>query len=46
VLRDMEGLSSDEVCDLLEISPGNQRLLLHRGRARLRETLETHIAKV
>ena len=45
VLRDMEGLSSDEVCDLLEISPGNQRLLLHRGRARLRETLDTHIAK-
>ena len=45
VLRDMEGLSSDEVCDLLEISPGNQRLLLHRGRARLRETLEAQIAK-
>lgn len=45
VLRDMEGLSSDEVCDLLDVSPGNQRLLLHRGRARLRETLETHIAK-
>ena len=45
VLRDMEGLSSDEVCDLLEISPGNQRLLLHRGRARLRETLDAHIAK-
>ena len=45
VLRDMEGLSSDEVCDLLQISPGNQRLLLHRGRARLRETLDNHIAK-
>jgi len=45
VLRDMEGLSSDEVCDLLEISPGNQRLLLHRGRTRLREILEPQIAK-
>ena len=45
VLRDMEELSSDEVCDLLEISPGNQRLLLHRGRTRLREILEAHIAK-
>ena len=45
VLRDMEGLSGDEVCDLLDISPGNQRLLLHRGRTRLREILETHIAK-
>lgn len=45
VLRDMEGLSGDEVCDLLEISPGNQRILLHRGRTRLREILETQIAK-
>ena len=45
VLRDMEGLSGDEVCDLLEISAGNQRILLHRGRARLREILEIHRAK-
>ena len=45
VLRDMEGLSGDEVCELLDISPGNQRILLHRGRTRLREILETHIAK-
>jgi RNA polymerase sigma-70 factor (ECF subfamily) len=45
VLRDMEGISSDEVCDLLDISPGNQRILLHRGRTRLREILETQIAK-
>ena len=45
VLRDMEGLSGDEVCELLEISAGNQRILLHRGRTRLREILETQIAK-
>lgn len=45
VLRDMEGLSSDEVCDLLDISAGNQRILLHRGRTRLREILEAQIAK-
>ncbi len=45
VLRDMEGLSSDEVCDLLDITAGNQRILLHRGRARLREILEVQIAK-
>ena len=45
VLRDMEGLTSDEVCDLLDISAGNQRILLHRGRTRLREILETQIAK-
>jgi RNA polymerase sigma-70 factor, ECF subfamily len=45
VLRDMEGLSGDEVCGLLDISAGNQRILLHRGRTRLREILETQIAK-
>lgn len=45
VLRDMEELSSDEVCELLDISTGNQRVLLHRGRTRLREILETQIAK-
>jgi RNA polymerase sigma-70 factor (ECF subfamily) len=45
VLRDMEGLSSDEVCVVLDISIGNQRILLHRGRTRLREILEAQIAK-
>jgi RNA polymerase sigma-70 factor, ECF subfamily len=45
VLRDMEGLSSDEVCDLLDIAAGNQQILLHRGRTRLREILEAQIAK-
>jgi RNA polymerase sigma-70 factor, ECF subfamily len=45
VLRDIEGLSGDEVCDLLDLSAGNQRILLHRGRSRLREILETQIAK-
>jgi RNA polymerase sigma-70 factor (ECF subfamily) len=39
-LRDVEGLGTDEVCELLGISPGNERVLLHRGRARLREALE------
>ncbi len=39
-LRDIEGLDSKEVCDLLDISEGNQRILLHRGRSRLREDLE------
>ncbi len=32
LLRDVEGLSSPEVCEVLEISDGNQRVLLHRGR--------------
>jgi RNA polymerase sigma-70 factor, ECF subfamily len=39
-LRDVEGLNSKEVCELLDISEGNQRILLHRGRCRLRQELE------
>lgn len=39
-LRDVEGLEPDEICQLLEISDSNQRVLLHRGRTTLRETLE------
>ena len=45
LLRDVEGLSHDEACGVLGISVGNQRILLHRGRARLREILERHIEK-
>jgi RNA polymerase sigma-70 factor (ECF subfamily) len=44
-LRDIEGLSSKEVCDLLEISAGNQRILLHRGRSHLRNELEVEFGK-
>jgi RNA polymerase sigma-70 factor, ECF subfamily len=39
-LRDVEGLSSLEVCEVLGISEGNQRVLLHRGRGRVRADLE------
>lgn len=39
LLRDVEGLSSDETCDVLGIRPGNQRILLHRGRTGLRNRL-------
>jgi RNA polymerase sigma-70 factor (ECF subfamily) len=42
-LRDVEGLSAQEVCELLELSPENQRLLLHRGRSRLRAFLEEYL---
>jgi RNA polymerase sigma-70 factor, ECF subfamily len=41
-LRDVHGMSADEVCIALEISAANQRVLLHRGQARLRETLEDY----
>ena len=43
-LRDIEGLRSDEVCEVLAISEGNQRVLLHRGRNHLRECLEAGLA--
>ena len=39
-LRDIEGLSAEEVCELLELTQENQRVLLHRGRSRLRTVLE------
>lgn len=39
-LRDVHGLTSEEVCELLDLTPANQRVLLHRGRARLRGALE------
>jgi RNA polymerase sigma-70 factor (ECF subfamily) len=43
VLRDVDGYSSDEVCDLLTISAANQRVLLHRGRAALRAAIEEYL---
>jgi RNA polymerase sigma-70 factor, ECF subfamily len=45
-LRDIEGLDSKEVCKLLEITEVNQRVLLHRGRSRLRQDLETKFGMV
>ena len=38
-LRDVEGLDAPEVCALLELSDGNQRVILHRARARVRADL-------
>jgi RNA polymerase sigma-70 factor, ECF subfamily len=43
-LRDIHGLGSDEVCAALEISAGNQRVLLHRARSRVRQALEDYLA--
>jgi RNA polymerase sigma-70 factor, ECF subfamily len=42
-LRDVEGLSSAEVCAVLDITEGNQRVLLHRARTRIRAALEQEV---
>jgi RNA polymerase sigma-70 factor (ECF subfamily) len=43
MLRDVDELGSDEVCEVLALTPENQRVLLHRGRSRLRQALEDTI---
>ena len=43
LLRDVEELSSADVCQVLAISEANQRVLLHRGRAKLRQALESEL---
>jgi RNA polymerase sigma-70 factor, ECF subfamily len=42
VLRDVQGCDAAEVCDILGLTPENQRVLLHRGRARVRAALEDY----
>ena len=42
-LRDIQGCESAEVCDLLGISEGNQRVLLHRARSKVRAHLERRL---
>jgi RNA polymerase sigma-70 factor, ECF subfamily len=45
-LRDVEGWSSEEVSQALEISAGNQRVLLHRARSRVRTAIEDYYGAV
>ena len=45
LLRDVDGLTGREVCEVLEISEANQRVLLHRGRSHLRQALEPEMGR-
>jgi RNA polymerase sigma-70 factor, ECF subfamily len=45
-LHDIEGWSSKEVAAALEITPGNQRILLHRARSRVRTVIEDYFGAV
>jgi RNA polymerase sigma-70 factor (ECF subfamily) len=45
ILRDIEGRSAEEACTVLEISAENQRVLLHRARARIRRTIDALLSE-
>jgi RNA polymerase sigma-70 factor, ECF subfamily len=45
VMRDVEGWPPEEVCEALDLSEGNQRVLLHRARSRVRAELERYFAE-
>jgi RNA polymerase sigma-70 factor (ECF subfamily) len=42
-MRDIQGCDSEEVCEALDVTEGNQRVLLHRARSKVRSALERHL---
>jgi RNA polymerase sigma-70 factor, ECF subfamily len=46
VLRDLEGMSADDVAALVGVTDGHQRVLLHRGRTHLRQLLSAEMGAI
>jgi RNA polymerase sigma-70 factor (ECF subfamily) len=42
-LRDVQGFTAEETCELLGVSEANQRVLLHRARGKVRSALEDYV---